>query len=65
MCGWIETENFIASASSLEEGAANIRKRWRQVNVEADAGPDRERESAASIKATESVRSILCFLCLH
>ena len=32
---------FIASASSLEEGAANIRKRWRQINPEADTDPER------------------------
>ena len=32
---------FIASASSLEDGAENVRKRWRQINEESDADPER------------------------
>ena len=32
---------FIASASSLAEGTAYVRKRWRQVNEELDADPER------------------------
>ena len=52
---WMDRERryFIATASSLSEGAPYIRERWRQVNEAPNAPPDRIQLTVSQPKAAE------------